>query len=227
LSRVENVCAVRKIIGNAAVKAGHSADDIRIIAVSKTFEIPAIQEVFAAGIGDFAENRAQELVRKSRLFDKQCVWHFIGRLQTNKVKDVLRVATMIHSLDRLPLALEIERRCELDDTSCEALIEVNVSGEQTKAGIEAEELPRLLSDIAGFSRIQVKGLMTIAPYTDTPEDVRYVFSALRELRDSLQGQYPDLRELSMGMSGDYHIAVEEGATMVRLGSVLFGDRAAL
>ena len=224
MSRKENVQTVKENICRAAQRAGRSPQDIQIVAVSKTFELPAIREVYEAGIRDFGENRAQELRRKSEEFDGACAWHFIGRLQTNKVRDVLGRAVLIHSLDREELAQELQRRCERSALVCDALVQVNVSAEQTKAGVDPRDLPVFLKTLQRYSCIRIKGLMTIAPFTQEPEQAREVFSRLRRLRDSLRGAYNDLTELSMGMSSDYCVAVEEGATIVRIGSAVFGTR---
>lgn len=224
MSRKENVEAVGRILDYAAKKSGRTADRIRLIAVSKTFEVPDIQEIYDAGIRDFAENRVQELTRKAQMFAHPCEWHFIGRLQTNKVKDVLGRVSLIHSLDRMELAAQINKRCSLTGQTCEALVQVNVSAEQTKTGIDPDDLDRFLTGMQPFKHIHIRGLMTIAPYTEDPEDNRHIFARLRDLRDAMQVHHLDLKELSMGMSGDFRVAIEEGATMIRLGSVLFGQR---
>jgi len=223
-----NVLDVLSRIGAAARRAGRSPKDIVLIAVTKTFGFPEVQAAVDAGVTDFGENRAQELVPKADAFG-DCRWHFIGRLQTNKVKDVLPRAVMVHSLDRIELAREIEKKAAQLGVTADCLCEVNVSMEASKAGQPPQAMPSFLSELASMPHIRIRGLMTVAPYSDDPEEARPVFAALRELSLRLKGELRgadniSMEFLSMGMSGDFEQAVEEGATHVRVGSALFGTR---
>lgn len=225
----ENICAVKHSIEAAAKKAGRDAGDIALIAVSKNSGIMEIAEACRAGVTDFGENRVQELARKSQLADFQCRWHFIGRLQTNKAKDVLGRAVLIHSLDRLELAKEIERRAAEHRQSIDVLIQVNVSGEDTKAGLAPALVPAFVRQLEEMQHIKVRGLMSIAPYSENSEAARPSFSGLRELYDRLEADFPgspniSMDYLSMGMSNDYEVAIEEGANIVRVGRAIFGTR---
>jgi pyridoxal phosphate enzyme (YggS family) len=187
-----------------------------------------IVEAVKAGQLIFGENYAQEFRLKKEIIDRTVVenveWHFIGRLQRNKVKYLIGEAGLIHSLDSLSVAREIEKRAADAGIRVRVLIEVDTGGEETKGGVKAEELKGLLEGLREFPSIEVCGLMTMPPYFDEPERARPYFRALREMRDKLRAAYPGLRELSMGMSGDFEAAVEEGATLVRVGSAIFGPR---
>lgn len=215
--------AVRRHVADAADLAGRDPSDVTVVAVTKTVGIEDIRSAYEVGICDFGENRVQEFLGKYGLFP-QARWHFIGTLQTNKVKDVVGRAHLIHSVDSLRLLAEISRRaCEAEVVQ-DVLLQVNVSGEQSKHGFEPDELRDALVEASRMSGLRVRGLMTMAPFS-RPEDVRWVFRDLKELRDSLR-EMPlngvELDELSMGMSNDYRIAVEEGATIVRVGRAIFG-----
>ncbi len=215
--------AVRRAVANAADCVGRSADEITIVAVTKTVGLEDIGHAMAAGVVDFGENRVQEFLGKYGLFPGMN-WHFIGTLQTNKVKDVVGRACLIHSVDSLKLLDTIDRKAGEIGVVQPVLLEVNVAGEASKHGLVPDELPEALMEASRSENVAVRGLMTMAPYA-RPEDVRWVFRELRELRDSLRETSPDgveLGELSMGMTNDYRVAVEEGATMVRVGRAIFG-----
>ncbi len=219
--------AIRREIRDRAVKAERRPEDILLLGVTKTVDVPIMQAAFDMGITHFGENRVQEFLRKSDILHRDCCWHIIGRLQTNKVKYLDQRIKLIHSVDRLELAQALEQRGKSIGYRFPVLIQVNVAGESTKAGVSPEDLKSLLISLSKMGNIHVKGLMTIAPYTEDSEDVRYVFRALRKLSVDMMGERVEninMDELSMGMSNDYPIAVEEGATIVRIGSDLFGER---
>ncbi|MFO7274640.1 MAG: YggS family pyridoxal phosphate-dependent enzyme [Bacillota bacterium] len=225
---MENVGLVLERIRRAAERAGRDPAGIRLVAVTKTRTVEEIEEVLAAGIRDLGENRVQELRSKAPLLqDKAPTWHLIGTLQTNKVKHALEWATLIHSLDRPSLLQELVKQAERRDQPVDALVQVNVSGEATKHGIPPGELESFLRRVAQQRWVRVRGLMTMAPLSDNPEDARPHFRRLRELRDQMQAlglEGINLEHLSMGMSGDFEVAVEEGATLVRVGTAIFGPR---
>jgi pyridoxal phosphate enzyme (YggS family) len=215
--------AVRRQVHDAADVSGRGPDDVTIVVVTKTVGIPEIRMAIDAGARDFGENRVQEFLGKYGLFPNVS-WHFIGSLQTNKVKDVVGRACLIHSVDSLHLLAEISRRAEQADVIQPVLLQVNVSGEGTKHGFRCDDIREALVEVSSMPHVEVRGLMTMAPY-GRPEDARWVFRELRELSDSLR-EMPhngvELTELSMGMSNDFRVAVEEGATIVRVGGAIFG-----
>jgi len=219
--------AIRQEIRERALKANRKPEDILLVGVTKTVDVPVMQAAYDLGITHFAENRVQEYLRKADILNRDCCWHFIGRLQTNKVKYLDQRIKLIHSLDRLELAQALDNRGKAINYRFPVLVQVNVAGESTKAGISPEALKNFLITLSKMGNIHVKGLMTIAPYTEDPEDVRYVFRELRKLSVDIMRERVEninMDELSMGMSNDYAIAVEEGATIVRIGSSLFGER---
>lgn len=222
--------AVEARIADACMRAGRARDEVTLIAVSKTKPVSAIEEAMAAGVHVFGENRVQELREKyEALPDEGIFWHLIGTLQSNKVKYLPAISTlrMIHSVDNEKLALEIERQGEKHDRVFDVLIEVNMAHEETKAGLAPEETAELIGRIAPLTHLNVRGLMTIAPFTEDAETNRPYFKGLRALMEEInaQGLLPArMTELSMGMSGDYEVAIEEGATFVRVGTALFGER---
>lgn len=216
----ENYKTLLKKIAEAAGRSGRKPEEVKLIAVSKTVGIEEVRRAAALGITDFGENRVQEAAVKVEKIP-EVRWHFIGHLQTNKVKAVLPSYILIHSLDRLSLAKELQRCAERFDLTAAVLIQVNVSGEQSKFGLAPEELPAFLKNTDAFDRLKVFGLMTMAPFTSDPEETRPYFRKLRLLRDENETAARKLPELSMGMTNDYSVAVEEGATMVRIGSALF------
>ena len=178
-----------------------------------------MEEAFEAGARDFGENRVQELRGKKPGLSPEIRWHFVGHLQTNKVKFILGEVTLLHSLDRMELAREIEKQAEKRDLAIDALLQVNTTGEPTKSGCAPEEVEETLEKMSGLSRIRIRGLMTIGPLSQDERLIRKSFEVLRKLRDRTT-----LQELSMGMSSDFEIAVEEGSTLVRIGTAVFGER---
>jgi PLP dependent protein len=221
-----NLERVRQRIAQAAEKAGRNPDAVRLVAVSKTNPAAAIAEACRAGQVIFGENYVQELVAKAGELPQVC-WHFIGHLQSNKVRQIAGLVQMIHSVDRSSLAHEINRQWSMLGKSCDILIQVNISREATKSGTTREELMELVREAAALPHVRVKGLMTMPPFFDDPEAARPYFKALRELAVEVEAAgIPgvEMKELSMGMSGDFEAAIAEGATLVRVGSALFGER---
>ncbi len=216
-------------IGDAAVRSGRRADEVRLLAVSKGQPIEKMRALRRAGAMLFGENYVQEFLEKyEALRDDDIHWHFIGRLQTNKVKYLIDKVECIHSVDSIKLAEEIQKQAEKHRIAkMPILLQVNIGEEETKGGAAAEEVIALYRSVTAFDRIEVRGLMTLPPFLD-PEEVRPYFRRLRELRDRIvREEKADtvlFRELSMGMSHDFEVAVEEGATIVRLGTLLFGPR---
>ena len=209
------------------MRAGRNPADVTIIAVSKTRTIDEIREVLAAGLTHLGENRVQELKEKWPAFGGSATWHLIGSLQTNKAKQALDMADLIHSLDRLSLADELTRLAGRRGVPCKALVEVNVSGEESKHGVSPADLPALLRAISDGGNVLVQGLMTMAPLSDNPETARPHFRRLRQLAEEVRAwglPGVTMEHLSMGMSGDFEVAVEEGATLVRVGTAIFGAR---
>lgn len=214
-------------IERAAQKSGRSSKDIKLIAVTKTVEPEKMMRIIEAGITDLGENRVQEFIEKYDIISKGCNWHLIGHLQTNKVKYIADKISMIHSVDSMELALEIEKRFQKLGKTVDILVQVNISGEESKFGISPEFAPHFIKQISTFKNLKVKGLMTIAPYTDNPESARYVFRNLRNLSIDIEKEKNDnivMDILSMGMSNDYEAAIEEGSNTVRIGTALFGKR---
>ena len=214
-----NVAEVRARIGVAAERAGRDPASVTLIAVSKTFPAEAIAAAVAAGVRDIGENRVQEAEGKRAALDAlgvRPVWHLIGHLQTNKVKTALQVFDILHSVDSLRLAETLSRHAT---APVDVLLEVNVGGEASKFGFAPEETLRAVEQVGRLPNLRPRGLMTVAPAVDEPEDVRPVFRRLRELRDAA-----GLVDLSMGMTHDFEVAIEEGATMIRVGRAIFGER---
>jgi pyridoxal phosphate enzyme (YggS family) len=228
MSIADNVRIVRERIQKAALNSGRDPKEVRLIAVTKGVSIEKITEAVRCGIDTFGENYAQEFRNKYEVIEKtlgsKVKWHFIGRLQRNKVKYLLGKVELIHSLDSLTVAEEINKRAQKLGTLVPVLIEVNTSGEKQKGGIPLDELKDFLNRVRDLPSVKIIGLMTMPPYFDNPELTRPYYRKLRELRDELQKLLPDLRELSMGMSVDFEVAIEEGATMVRIGTLIFGPR---
>ena len=210
-------------------EAGRAVGEVRLVAVSKNFPIEDV--VSARGLGQrvFGENRVQELqakVLEAEALGLDVVWHMIGHLQTNKVRQVVGRVALIHSVDRRRLLNAVEREANKKDLVQDVLLQVNVSGEETKGGFTPEETEAVIFERERFPHVRIRGLMTMAPFFDDPEDAAPVFHELRALRDRLSKKYdmPELQELSMGMTNDYPQAIREGATMLRVGSALFGSR---
>lgn len=213
------VDAIRERIARACERCGRSPADVRLVAVTKTHPVTSIVEAYGAGIRDFGENRVQEAAAKIPVLRVRCAgatWHLIGNLQTNKVRAALRLFDILHSVDSIRLAEAIDARA---DRRVPVLIEVNVAGEASKHGVSPDVAGPLAEAVGKLANLEPIGLMTVAPVADDPEDVRPVFRRLRELRDAL-----GLRELSMGMTDDFEVAIEEGATIVRIGRAIFGAR---
>ena len=224
----QNLKQTQNNIAEAAKKSGRTSDDILLVAVSKTKPLSALQEAYNAGIRDFGENKVQELCDKYDQLPKDIRWHMIGHLQTNKVKYVIGNASLIQSVDRLELAKEISRLAVKAGITQNVLAEVNIGGEAQKGGIAPCELKDLLSIISELPGIRVKGLMCVPPAVGEEEARRYFASMRRLFENIASAGIPgvDMRELSMGMSGDYKSAIKEGATMVRVGTAIFGARPA-
>jgi PLP dependent protein len=217
------LAAVRETIGRRQ-EVGGWKHPVRIVAVTKTHGAAVVREAFAAGFRDVGENRVQEaLPKQEALRDVPLDWHLIGTLQRNKARQVVGRFALIHSVDRDELAVELNHRVP-EGQRQRVLIQVNCSGEPQKGGVAPESLPSLLDRCRGLECLEVAGLMTMSALTDDPKEQHRAFRQLRELRDEAQGQGHRLTELSMGMSGDFPTAVEEGATIVRLGTILFGER---
>lgn len=220
----DRLALVRGRIADAAARAGRSPEDITLVAVSKTFPLDVVKAACDLGITDLGENRAQELKQKVAAVGRGPKWHFVGHLQTNKVKQVAGVASLIHSVDRFGLAEALDRRAGALEIRQRVLLEVNVSGEASKHGVEPRSMMSLAEEVAALGSLEIKGLMTMAPLSSEPESSRPFFAELRELRDHLATLLPEATDLSMGMTRDFEIAIEEGATLVRVGEAIFGPR---
>ena len=223
----ENVIEVEKHVQAACDRAGRSRDEVTLIAVSKTKPVSDIEEVLTTGILDYGENKVQELSDKYEVLPKNIRWHMIGHLQRNKVKYIVDKVAMIHSVDSLRLAETIEKEAAKKAVIVPILIEVNVAQEESKFGLKPEEVLPFIEQIADFSHIRIKGLMTIAPYVDNAEENREIFRELKKLSVDIAAKNINnvtMSVLSMGMTGDYMVAVQEGATMVRVGTGIFGAR---
>ncbi len=223
----ENLEEVRKNIEAACKRAGRSADEVTLISVSKTKPVSDLMEAYDAGARIFGENKVQEINDKYPQMPSDVHWHMIGHLQRNKVKYIVDKVDLIHSVDSLRLAQTISEEAVKKDCDVDILIEVNVAEEESKFGTTVDNTVSLIKDIATLPRIHVQGLMTIAPYVEVPEENRTIFSALKKLSVDIAKQNIDnvyMGILSMGMTGDYEVAIEEGATMVRVGTGIFGAR---
>ncbi len=223
----ENLIEVQARIEAACRRSGRDPKEVTLIAVSKTKPVSMIQEAIEAGKQEFGENKAQEMKEKYETLPGDLTWHFIGHLQTNKVKYVVGRAALIHSVDSLHLAEAIDRESAKKKVVSEVLVEVNVAQETSKFGIRPEDTEALLRQMSNLSHIHVCGLMTIAPYVEDPEQNRGIFCQLKKLSVDIAGKNIDnidMSVLSMGMTGDYEVAVEEGATHVRVGTGIFGER---
>jgi pyridoxal phosphate enzyme (YggS family) len=214
-----NLERVRERVARAAERAGRTPDDVLLIGVSKVVEVERIRAALAAGLGALGENRVQEAKAKVAELGRPVPWHLIGHLQTNKVKDALPLFDLIQSLDRLELAHELERRAAAQGRVVEALLQVNVASEASKGGFAPDAVSEALDTIGTLSHVRVRGLMAIPPEVERAEESRPWFRRLREMADK-----HGLRDRSMGMSGDFEVAIEEGATMVRVGTAIFGPR---
>jgi pyridoxal phosphate enzyme (YggS family) len=224
---VGNLEYVRGAIGQAAERAGRDAQDVTLIAVSKTVSLELVRMAYNLGVTDFGENRVQDALPKIAEFHPPEVrWHMIGHLQSNKTGKVIGTFASVESVDNLRLAQALERHASRQGITLPVLLQVNVSGEASKEGMSPAEAPEMARHIVALPHLRVEGLMTIAPIAPNPEETRPVFRQLRLLRDHLRNEIPqcDWQHLSMGMTDDYRVAIEEGATIVRIGRAIFGER---
>lgn len=235
VSIAERLADVRERIARAAARAGRSPDEITLVAVSKGHPPEAVVEAYRLGLRDFGENRVEEAEPKMAAVrdmlaaegqGKDIRWHLIGHIQSRKAKRAISPYVLIHSVDRLKIARRLDRFAGEADRVLPVLLEVNISGEATKFGFSPDEIFDAVTEILTLPHLRVQGLMTMAPFVEDPEEVRPVFAALRRLRDQLAARYPqaDWRHLSMGMTNDFEVAIEEGATIVRIGTAIFGER---
>ncbi|WP_418539515.1 YggS family pyridoxal phosphate-dependent enzyme [Massilistercora timonensis] len=223
----DNLIQVEQNIEEACRRAGRDRSEVTLITVSKTKPVETLQEAYDLGVRVFGENKVQEMADKYEVLPKDIRWHLIGHLQRNKVKYIIDKAVLIHSVDSLRLAQTIEKEAKKHNLTAHILIEVNVAREESKFGIFPEDLEALVDEIAKLPHIQVDGLMTIAPFVPDPEENRPVFRELRKLSVDISAKKVDnvnMSVLSMGMTNDYQVAIEEGATMVRVGTGIFGAR---
>lgn len=220
-----NWTAVRERVAQACGDAGREPSEVAILPVSKTFGADVVRAAAALGLHRFGENRVQEVREKApQLADCAIEWVIIGPLQTNKAKDVARLASEVQSLDRLELAEALHHRLQLENRTLDVLVQVKTAREESKHGLPAEALPAFLAHLQAYPTLRVKGLMTLATLSEDPTEVRACFRQLRELRDQCVAEGHELLRLSMGMSGDFPLAIAEGATEVRIGTAIFGNR---
>lgn len=222
-----NLQEVERKIMEACDKAGRAREEITLIAVSKTKPVPMLQEIYDLGVRDFGENKVQELTDKEPQLPTDLRWHMIGHLQRNKVKQVIDKAVLIHSVDSVRLAKAIEAEAAKKDIIVQILLEVNVAEEDSKFGLKLDEVIPAVEEIATMPHVRIKGLMTIAPFVENPEENRTVFAQLQKLSVDIAEKNIDnvsVDILSMGMTNDYQVAIEEGATMIRVGTGIFGER---
>ncbi|MCC7421538.1 MAG: YggS family pyridoxal phosphate-dependent enzyme [Planctomycetaceae bacterium] len=219
----ENLAVIRQRMADACARSGRAADAVRLIAVTKSGSIEAVQQLVDLGVTELGESRPQQLLDRAAVIHGDVRWHLIGHLQRNKARRIIPAIACIHSIDSLRLLQTLESIAGELGVRLQGLLEVNVSGEEAKDGFAPDELLASVDALAGLQHVQIKGLMTMAPYSEDPETARPVFAALRTFRDQLAARLPShaLAELSMGMSGDFEVAIEEGATLVRVGSSLF------
>lgn len=223
----ENLEQVRKNIEEACREVGRDPSEVTLIAVSKTKPVPLLREAYDAGARCFGENKVQEIMDKYPQLPEDIQWHMIGHLQRNKVKYIVDKAAMIHSVDSLRLAEAIEQEAAKHKVQVPILLEVNVAEEESKFGLKMDEVLPLIETVSGFPHIRIRGLMTIAPYVEDPEENRDIFRQLKKLSVDIETKNinnVNMSVLSMGMTGDYQVAVQEGSTMVRVGTGIFGER---
>lgn len=221
----DNLKDVTLRIARCCEKAGRVPGDVCLICVTKEATVEAVREVVASGARILGENRVQSAVAKYHIIGDEVSWHLIGHLQTNKAKEAVRIFSLIHSVDSLRLAQTLDKEAGKLGKVQDVLVQVNVAGESTKFGVPPREAAALVKEIAGYHHLKVQGLMTIAPLSDDPEGARMYFRDLRELRDEMNGKNTagyGLKHLSMGMTDDFEVAIEEGSTMVRIGRAIFG-----
>ena len=228
MSIKSNIEKIKDEIASICNDCGRNPQEVNLMAVTKTVDVDAVFEAIDAGITDVGENKPQELARKYEVIGDKVNWHLIGTLQTNKVKYIIDKVTMIHSLDREALCEEIQKRAEKIDRIIDCLVQVNISKEDSKHGLYEEDVIDFITNISNkYTNIRIKGLMTMAPFTENEDEVREVFRSLKNLSldiDKLNIPNVSMKYLSMGMSNDYKIAVEEGSTIVRVGTSIFGER---
>lgn len=223
----ENLKQIEENIQTACLRAGRKREEVTLIAVSKTKPVSMLSEIYNCGVRDFGENKVQEICEKRDLLPSDIRWHMIGHLQRNKVKYIIKDTALIHSVDSYRLAEEINIQAKKIRRIVPILIEVNIAEESSKFGISAQEALQLTEEIAQLDNLRIQGLMTVAPYTENPEDNRPYFKKIRDLSVDIDRENIDnvsMDVLSMGMTGDYMIAIEEGATIVRVGTGIFGAR---
>ena len=223
----ENIAFVEQNIKEACKRVNRNPEEVTLIAVSKTKPLSDIEEAIAYGMREFGENKVQELMDKIPKVSTPVHWHLIGHLQTNKVKYIVDQGLLIHSVDSVKLAREIQKEAEKKQVECDVLLEVNIAGEESKFGFSPEEVLSAVQEIATMPRVHIQGLMTIAPFVENPEENRSIFANLHKLLLDIKTRNIDnvnMSVLSMGMTNDYEIAIEEGATMVRVGTAIFGTR---
>ncbi len=228
----ERIAEVQLRMTEAALRADRDPDEVELVAVSKTQDATTVTAAYVAGLHLFGENRVEEAAPKAQAVaallapDAPPAWHMVGHLQSRRAADVLPWAAMVHSIESDKLAQRLSRFCVEQGREMPVLIEVNVSGEESKYGVPPAEVAALAQEIAGLPGLRLEGLMTVAPLAADPETVRPIFAGLRALRDDLAGRFPqlDLHHLSMGMTDDFEVAIEEGATLVRIGRAIFGER---
>lgn len=220
----ERILSVKQRIADAAARAGRKAEDVKLVAVAKNRSVGEINEVLTSGVRDIGENRVQEFLPKYDAIGGRAIWHFVGTLQRNKVSKIVGKVALIHSVDSLKLAQEVGKRAEALGVEQEVLLEVNVSGEASKRGFEPEGVKSQIGHLCSIRGIVVRGLMTVAPLVDNAEEVRPVFAELARLKDDLDGMGFEMPHLSMGMTNDFEVAIEEGATIVRIGTAIFAGR---
>jgi PLP dependent protein len=221
-----NLERVRERVARAAERSGRRAQDVRLIAISKTVPPERIRDAYEAGLREFGENRVQEAdAKRPALTDLDCAWHLVGHLQTNKAKPARELFQWLHSLDSARLAQKLHSAALRDTARLKVLIEVNLGGEAAKSGVKEEEVAALAEEVRRLSSLALAGLMTIPPFLDDPDQIRPYFRRLRELGEKLRAVgFGENMELSMGMSHDFEVAIEEGATLVRIGTAIFGPR---
>ena len=227
MSITENLSMVENKIAAACKRAGRERDEVKLIAVSKTQPVEAIREAIEYGINSFGENRVQELREKTEIIKDNLDWHLIGHLQTNKVKFVVGKVSLIHSLENIRLAEALDKEAAKLGITVDVLAEINVAKEASKFGVNPEDAENFIREVSKFPNINIKGLMTVAPYTDISEENRKYFRQLKKIMVDLNSKNihnVSMNVLSMGMTGDYEVAIEEGATLVRVGTGIFGSR---
>ena len=223
----QNIIDIEQRITAAAQKSGRKREDILLLAVSKTIDVPRIKQAVDCGLKELGENRVQEILEKYDTMGKDVCWHLIGHLQTNKVKYIINKVKMIHSVESIKLAEEIDKRAKQSNVIMDILVEVNIADEQSKFGVTPKETLSLIQNIAFLDNIRIKGLMTVAPFVDNPEENRDCFRRMKQLLVDINAEKIDnvnMNVLSMGMSNDFEVAIEEGATIVRVGTNIFGKR---